>query len=249
MLEIHGLTTSSPTFERSSFVPQKATPEDDRHIAIDASWVEGICTQGVAEDSDDRVMRSLFSALEAAEQERDRHCADALRLAMAVRLACLGSQPAAPGKMDELKLKARRARALQAWRLKRVIEHIDNHPSGNIGLSDLASIAGLSRMHFASQFRAATGLRPHEFLLRRRVRRSKELLRNQTMAVAEIALTVGFQTQAHFATVFKKIVGCTPRQWRLINRMPIIPQTGVLTPTALATTGLGGENSRSVQAR
>ena len=130
-----------------------------------------------------------------------------------------------------------------------MIEYIDNHPSGNISLSDLASIAGLSRMHFASQFRAATELRPHEFLLRSRVRRSKDLLRNQTMAIAEIALTVGFQTQAHFATVFKKIVGCTPRQWRVINQMATIPQTGLLTPAALATAGSSGEDSRSVQAR
>ncbi|HEY2247125.1 MAG TPA: AraC family transcriptional regulator [Bradyrhizobium sp.] len=249
MLEIHGLTTFSHKFERPSFVPQKATPEDDRHIAIDAIWVEGTGSHGVADDSDDRVMRSLSSALELAEEERDRHCADALRLAMAIRLAGLGSHAVVAGKQDELKLKARRARALQAWRLKRVIEYIDNHPSGNIGLSDLASIAGLSRMHFASQFRAATGFRPHEFLLRRRVRRSKELLRNQPMAIAEIALTVGFQTQAHFATVFKKIVGCTPRQWRLIIQMPIIPQTGVLTPAALATAGLSGQDGRSVQPR
>ena len=249
MLEIDGLTTSSHMLERPSFVPQKATPGGDRHIAGDASRVEGICSQGVAEDSDDRVMRSLFSALAVVEEERDRHCADALRLAMAIRLAGLGSQVAAAGKQDELKPKARPVRALQAWRLKRVIEYIDNHPSGNISLSDLASIAGLSRMHFASQFRAATELRPHEFLLRRRVRRSKELLRNQTMAIAEIALTVGFQTQAHFATVFKKIVGCTPRQWRLINQMAIVPQTGPLAAATPAATASSGEDRRSVQAR
>src|ERR1700759_4574920 len=204
MLEIHGLTTSSAMSERPSVVPQKATPEDDRHIAIDASWAEGFCSQGLPDDADDRVIRSLSSALELAEKERDRHCADALRLAMAIRLAGLGSQAGVAGKGDELKPGARRAPALQAWRLKRVIEHIDNHPSGNIGLSDLASIAGLSRMHFASQFRAATGFRPHEFLLREWVQQSKGLLRNQAIAIAEIPLTVGFQTQAPFATVFKK---------------------------------------------
>jgi len=108
-------------------------------------------------------------------------------------------------------------RALQKWRLKRVVEYVDNRLSGKITLMDLAAIAGLSRMHFASQFRAATGFRPHEYLLRRRIQRAEELLRQSTMTLVEIALTVGFQTQAHFTTVFKRFVGDTPYQWRNAN--------------------------------
>jgi AraC-like DNA-binding protein len=89
-----------------------------------------------------------------------------------------------------------------------------------LGLLDLAAIAGLSRMHFASQFRAATGLRPHEFLLRRRISRAEELLRDTSTSIVEIALTVGFQTQAHFSAAFKRFVGCTPHRWRTINQRP-----------------------------
>jgi AraC family transcriptional regulator len=117
----------------------------------------------------------------------------------------------------------RQIRALQKWRLKRVVEYVDNHIADKICLLDLAAVAGLSRMHFASQFRVATGLRPHEFLLRRRIRRAEELLQNSTMAIVEIALNVGFQTQAHFTTVFKRFVGCTPRQWRTASQPPCIP--------------------------
>jgi AraC-like DNA-binding protein len=72
-------------------------------------------------------------------------------------------------------------------------------------------------MHFAAQFRAATGFRPHEYLLRRRIQRAEELLRLSTMTLVDIALTVGFQTQAHFTTVFKRFVGDTPYQWRNAN--------------------------------
>ena len=231
--------TSSHLFERPTALLQGAVAGDDQrpHIAIDPSWVDGLRNHRAATDTDDRVMMSLSSALEAAEHGHDRQCADALRLAMAIRFANLRSQAAAPAKQDDLEPKARRARALQTWRLKRVVEYVEHHLSTRIGLSDLASVAGLSRMHFASQFRAATGLRPHEFLLRRRVRRAEELLRNSTMAIAEIALTVGFQTQAHFTTVFRKIVGCTPRQWRVINQMPILPQPEMPAPTAVVATG------------
>ncbi len=46
----------------------------------------------------------------------------------------------------------------------------------SISLPELAGVAGLSRMHFAAQFRAATGYRPHEYLLFRRIEQAKALL-------------------------------------------------------------------------
>jgi AraC-like DNA-binding protein len=125
---------------------------------------------------------------------------------------------------DEPESTQRQIRALQKWRLKRVVEYVENHLSERIGLSDLAAVAGLSRMHFARQFRTATGLRPREFFLRRRIQRAEELLRNTTMPIVEIALTVGFQTQAHLTTVFKRFAGCTPARWRAVNQMPIALQ-------------------------
>lgn len=108
--------------------------------------------------------------------------------------------------------------ALPKWRLMRVLEFIDANLSEPIALADLAAAAGMSRMYFASQFRTATGIRPHEFVLRKRIERAQRLLLTTSEALVEIALSVGFQTQAHFTTVFKKIVGSTPYQWRRDQR-------------------------------
>jgi AraC-like DNA-binding protein len=58
------------------------------------------------------------------------------------------------------------------------------------------------------------GMRPHEYLLKRRIERAEELLKQAEVPLVEIALTVGFQTQAHFTTVFKRFAGDTPYQWR-----------------------------------
>jgi AraC family transcriptional regulator len=99
-------------------------------------------------------------------------------------------------------------------RLMRVLAHIDAHIGEPITLANLATTAGLSRMYFARQFRVSTGIRPHEYVLRRRIERAQQLLTATSDALVDIALSVGFQTQAHFTTVFKKIVGNTPRQWR-----------------------------------
>jgi AraC family transcriptional regulator len=85
-------------------------------------------------------------------------------------------------------------------------------------LFELAKVAGLSRMHFAAQFRAATGYRLREYLLHQRIERAKSLLSNSETALAEVALTVGFCTQAHFSTVFKRMTGDTPARWRCASR-------------------------------
>ncbi|MDA9520399.1 transcriptional regulator [Bradyrhizobium sp. CCBAU 11434] len=108
--------------------------------------------------------------------------------------------------------------ALPKWRLRRVEQHIAAHFERGISLSELAGVAGLSRMHFAAQFRAATGYRPREYLLNHRIEQAKSLLTTTERPLAEIALAVGFSTQAHFSTVFKRISGKTPARWRAASK-------------------------------
>lgn len=109
-------------------------------------------------------------------------------------------------------------RGLVKWRLKRVQELIEAQLSEPLSLRDLARSAGLSRMHFAAQFRAATGMRPHEYLIRRRIQRAQEMLLTTSVPLVEVALSVGFQTQAHFTTVFRRLLGETPGRWRQAQR-------------------------------
>ncbi|KVV51465.1 AraC family transcriptional regulator [Burkholderia territorii] len=109
---------------------------------------------------------------------------------------------------------ARRTAELPSWRMRRVVEYVDAHLADPIGLADMAKSAGLTRMHFAAQFRHATGLRPHEYLMRRRIERAQQLLLESRHNVLDVALSTGFRSQAHFTTVFKRFVGQTPCCWR-----------------------------------
>ena len=111
----------------------------------------------------------------------------------------------------------RNSGALPKWRLKRVLAYIDANLGEPVALADLAAAAGLTRMHFAAQFRRATGIRPHEYLLRRRIERAQQFLSQSSLSIVDVAFSVGFQTQSHFTTVFKRFVGETPHQWRLSN--------------------------------
>ena len=108
---------------------------------------------------------------------------------------------------------------LPKWRLRRVHDYIEAHIGESVSLADMAAVAGLSRMHFAAQFRAATGYRPHEYVLAKRVDRAKLMLLEGRSSLVEIALSVGFQAQAHFTTVFKKFEGDTPARWRRANAL------------------------------
>jgi AraC family transcriptional regulator len=187
--------------------------------------------QAVAAEAADPVMRRLSDALAATEAAHDAHSAimaDALRLAILTRTFSrqASGAPAAldPADGGHAEGTCRTVRSLQTWRLKRVLEYVDKNLAAKVTLQDMAAVAGLSRMHFAAQFRAAVGDRPHEYLLRRRIERAQELLKQAEVALVDIALTVGFQTQAHFTTVFKRFVGDTPYQWRsayLAQFMPL----------------------------
>lgn len=105
------------------------------------------------------------------------------------------------------------AHGLSAARLRRVIDYIDANLAEPITLEDIALQSGLSRMHFAAQFRLATGSTPHTFLRARRMERAQTLLLKD-WPIVEVALAVGFQGQSHFTTVFRELNGETPRRWR-----------------------------------
>ena len=169
------------------------------------------------EKFEDPVIRRLSDALAATEAADDSHsaiCADALRLAILTRQFSRQANSARTDTAATEDLPGRNVRSLQKWRLKRVLQYVDDHLDAKITLQDLATVAGLSRMHFAAQFRTAVGMRPHEYLLKRRIERAEELLKQAEVSLVDVALTVGFQTQAHFTTVFKRFAGDTPHQWR-----------------------------------
>ncbi|MGO4763663.1 helix-turn-helix transcriptional regulator [Cupriavidus sp. 2KB_3] len=104
---------------------------------------------------------------------------------------------------------------LQPWRLNKAIDFIEENAGEPITLNDMASHVELSRMHFAAQFRRATGLSPHAYLNRSRIERAKNLLVRGHESLAEIALQVGFSSQSYFTTVFRKHTGLAPGQWRM----------------------------------
>src|SRR5262249_56317116 len=110
---------------------------------------------------------------------------------------------------------------LPQWRLRTVVEFIEEHLDARPTLEQMAALVRLNPYHFARQFRAATGLPPHQYVIARRVERARHLLQAATdLSLAEVALRPGFSDQSQFSRHFKRLVGVTPGRFRTPSRIP-----------------------------
>lgn len=95
-----------------------------------------------------------------------------------------------------------------------IISFVEEHLGDNLGLVELARVAGYSPDHFARQFRRTFQVSPYQYILRRRIERAKSLLRDPRRAIAEVALACGFSSQAHLSAIFKRTTGVSPGVYR-----------------------------------
>lgn len=95
------------------------------------------------------------------------------------------------------------------WR--QVSEFIDANLDRNICLAELAALVRLSPYHFAHLFKKSTNTSPHQYVIRCRIERAKQLMETGNLSIATIAQTVGFASQGHFTSHFKRLVGVTPK--------------------------------------
>jgi AraC-like DNA-binding protein len=110
--------------------------------------------------------------------------------------------------------------------LLRAKDLIDRAYGEALDVSALAHEALASPKHFIRSFRRAFGETPHQYLLRRRIERAKELLRAIDASVTEISLEVGFRSLGSFSTAFRSLVGEPPSRYRAVWReraQPAIP--------------------------
>ena len=78
----------------------------------------------------------------------------------------------------------------------------------------MAAIAAISPSHLIRLFKKQLDTTPHDYLLRRRITRAKELLAETTLTSATIAAQVGFNSESNFSYRFSKMVGQSPRAYR-----------------------------------
>jgi AraC-like DNA-binding protein len=98
--------------------------------------------------------------------------------------------------------------------LRRIREYIDENIEHRISVELLASLANLSVWYFVRAFKQSVGVTPHDYLIRRRVERTMELLSSTDISLSQISLAAGFADQSHFSRRFRQLVGMSPRDYR-----------------------------------
>jgi len=104
--------------------------------------------------------------------------------------------------------------SLLLMRIAESITHIEQHFTENISLDELASIAHMSLRTFTRTFRAAMGDSPMNYLIGLRVARAAKMIREGDSKITEIAFQSGFSDGSYFTRQFKRIMGCTPIQYK-----------------------------------
>lgn len=117
--------------------------------------------------------------------------------------------------------KAQRSKGgLAPWQKKRACELLHENIHGHIRLSAIARECGLSVSHFARSFRASFGIPTHQWLIQHRIEHAKELMRQSSRSLTEIAIQSGFSDQAAFTRTFHQLVGASPGRWRRHSKSP-----------------------------
>jgi AraC-like DNA-binding protein len=161
----------------------------------------------------DGIIRSLGECLVPAFERLDAQhklFADSVSLALMTHLTTFYA--------TEPTLMRQARGGLARWQERRAREMLLANLDGKVGLGELARACGLSRSHFAREFKNTMGMPPLQWLLAQRIERAKGLLLNTSDTIDTIAHQCGFTDQSHFTRSFSKSVGITPGAWRRLRR-------------------------------
>jgi RpiB/LacA/LacB family sugar-phosphate isomerase len=139
-------------------------------------------------------MNVLILAVHALELERASEIVDAYLAAALAPIEVVGGLP--------------------PRRLQRVLEYVKENIEKDLSVAEMAQVVGMSQYYFSKLFKLSTGTTPHQYVMRQRVEQAQELLREGNTALVEVATHVGFETQSHFTSVFRRLVGITPKKFR-----------------------------------
>jgi len=200
--------------------------KDELHIFLEPGLVERVAAEAFGLDParltvpplDALDLPHLRAAMGAVDAELTaggaggRLAAESLANVLAVHLIRHVLAPRLPTR--------RRYGALPRAKLRAVVEYLEEHLDASPTLEQIAALARLSPYYFASQFKRATGLPPHQYVIARRVERAKQLLQGDgDVSLTEVAARTGFSDQSHFSHHFKRLVGVTPGRFRMRTRI------------------------------
>lgn len=118
-------------------------------------------------------------------------------------------------------------------RVASLLAEVDRKPGGNsagaLTVVEMARRAGMGETAFRQSFQRLTGHPPHAYLEERRIAHAMHLLVATDLAIREIAAASGYEDPYHFSRVYRRVTGCSPREFR---RKSFSPKAAVALNTA-----------------
>ena len=106
-----------------------------------------------------------------------------------------------------------RSKELKNTLISNILQYIDDHLSEKLVLNDVASFFSISPNYLGHLFKKNTSLGFNEYVTQTKISRAKYLMFHTDLKIYEIAIELGFDNSFYFSRVFKKIEGCSPRQY------------------------------------
>jgi AraC-like DNA-binding protein len=109
-------------------------------------------------------------------------------------------------------------RALAEPRLAPALHLMHGDPGRTWHLEELAEACAMSRTTFASRFKTAAGVAPLTYLTEWRMCLAQRALREQNLAIATMAQSLGYSSESAFSNAFKRVTGISPNTYRMAVR-------------------------------
>ena len=107
---------------------------------------------------------------------------------------------------------------LQEFYVREAINYIEKNYDKNISIKDIATWCNLDRSYFGKIFKNSMKTTPQEFLIKYRLSKACEMLKDDNLSIMEISELTGYSNQFHFSRAFKEVYKTSPRQWRNQSR-------------------------------
>jgi len=215
-----GAITIVPAGQSMHWRLYDAAPNDTLHLYIDPQFLRtiaesidvdygqiSIATQfGISDEHIHHIGMSLLHELKDANVV-GRLYADSLAKVLAMQLV---------RRYSYLKDLQTSRGGMAPRKLRKAIEFINNNldEEQEVALAAVADEVQMSYSHFARAFKQSMGVSPNVYLTEQRIERAKKLLSETDLRIADIALRIGFASQSHFTSTFRKLVWTTPKAFR-----------------------------------
>lgn len=98
--------------------------------------------------------------------------------------------------------------------IKKILQYIDMNFARKIKISEIAESISLNKNYFSSFFRENFGISPQEYLIKYRINKACELMRNESLTISDISRSVGYNDPLAFSKIFKQVKGKSPKKYR-----------------------------------